>query len=101
MECKPCTTFFAKYRCGASVTIGECDCPRCQGYCRCGAVIAAKYAVEGFGWSCDCGEAYNSERAAWNCRKCVRYLSEQHFPNRTVSYMSPEEAAKLLIEHAG
>ena len=26
--------FFKRFRCGAA-THGECDCPKCQGYCKC------------------------------------------------------------------
>lgn len=33
MTCDPCSRFFARFRCN---TPGECDCPRCQGLCRCG-----------------------------------------------------------------
>lgn len=31
--CPACDKFFAHYSCGAY--LGECDCPRCQGYCNC------------------------------------------------------------------
>lgn len=31
-KCKPCTEFFAQFRCNAP---GECDCPPCQGTCEC------------------------------------------------------------------
>ena len=31
--CRHCARFFARFRCNAP---GECDCPRCQGYCECG-----------------------------------------------------------------
>ena len=36
-QCDACARFFARYRCNgpASGQIGECDCPRCQGYCKC------------------------------------------------------------------
>jgi len=34
IQCKHCKEFFAKYSCGAD-RYGECDCPRCQGYCEC------------------------------------------------------------------
>lgn len=33
-KCKQCTDFFTKFQCGASL-FGECDCPKCQGYCKC------------------------------------------------------------------
>jgi hypothetical protein len=33
-ECSHCAAFFARFRCSAA-THGECDCPRCQGYCTC------------------------------------------------------------------
>lgn len=32
-QCPRCKAFFAKYSC--NVWRGECDCPRCQGYCQC------------------------------------------------------------------
>ena len=33
--CKACKAWQAKgFRCSA-VTHGECDCPKCQGYCKC------------------------------------------------------------------
>jgi hypothetical protein len=32
--CEPCQRFFAKFSCAAA-THGECDCPKCQGYCKC------------------------------------------------------------------
>ena len=34
MACPACKKFFAKYRCSKK-SHGECDCPKCQGYCRC------------------------------------------------------------------
>jgi hypothetical protein len=34
MKCEHCQQFFAKYQCGKD-THGECDCPKCQGYCEC------------------------------------------------------------------
>jgi hypothetical protein len=33
--CRSCRSFFERFRCGKNVGEGECDCPRCQGYCRC------------------------------------------------------------------
>lgn len=33
-KCKSCEKFFSKYVCSAR-SHGECDCPKCQGYCRC------------------------------------------------------------------
>lgn len=33
-RCTHCTDFFKRYQC-AKNTIGECDCPKCQGYCEC------------------------------------------------------------------
>jgi hypothetical protein len=32
--CPKCEAFFARFKCSAA-THGECDCPRCQGYCKC------------------------------------------------------------------
>ena len=34
-SCKHCTEFFARFACAGGVQ--ECDCPKCQGYCTCGA----------------------------------------------------------------
>ena len=34
-ECRSCRAFFERYKCGRAIGEGECDCPRCQGYCRC------------------------------------------------------------------
>jgi hypothetical protein len=33
-QCPQCAAFFARFRCSAAMD-GECDCPRCQGYCTC------------------------------------------------------------------
>ena len=33
-KCKMCERFFKSYRCGATL-LGECDCPKCQGMCKC------------------------------------------------------------------
>ncbi len=33
-RCRACEQFFARFQCGAAV-YGECDCPKCQGYCEC------------------------------------------------------------------
>jgi hypothetical protein len=41
--CKYCRAFFLRFRCNKPQ---ECDCPRCQGYCRCvpkNVVIPGKY----------------------------------------------------------
>jgi len=35
MPCEPCNEFAAKgYRC-TKTSHGECDCPKCQGFCEC------------------------------------------------------------------
>jgi hypothetical protein len=34
IPCPACEKFFASHRCSA-VTHGECDCPKCQGFCTC------------------------------------------------------------------
>lgn len=34
MKCPACTKFWERYKCGAALT-GECDCPKCQGFCTC------------------------------------------------------------------
>jgi len=44
-----------------------------------------KYIEEGYIWECGCGEIYNSEEAAWGCRKCLRYLFPKSYANRTVT----------------
>lgn len=36
--CCHCRRFFAQFRCAAA-THGECDCPKCQGYCECGYAL--------------------------------------------------------------
>jgi hypothetical protein len=33
-QCEYCRKFFERYSCGKK-WIGECDCPKCQGYCKC------------------------------------------------------------------
>jgi hypothetical protein len=33
-QCKFCKIFFAAYQCAAAKHL-ECDCPKCQGYCKC------------------------------------------------------------------
>lgn len=33
-KCQHCQEFFEKYSCAMEM-IGECDCPKCQGYCNC------------------------------------------------------------------
>lgn len=33
-KCKPCRDYFARFSCGMAVYL-ECDCPKCQGYCKC------------------------------------------------------------------
>lgn len=33
--CKKCESYFSKYACGENHGSGECDCPRCQGFCQC------------------------------------------------------------------
>ena len=35
-RCVACVRFFSRYQC-AMIPHGECDCPRCQGYCQCKA----------------------------------------------------------------
>jgi hypothetical protein len=40
-KCKPCEKFFSKYVCSAR-SHGECDCPKCQGYCQCKAEASAE-----------------------------------------------------------
>lgn len=33
--CRFCKEFFEKYVCAKNIGEGECDCPKCQGYCEC------------------------------------------------------------------
>jgi hypothetical protein len=33
--CLKCRLYFTRFSCGANVGQGECDCPRCQGFCGC------------------------------------------------------------------
>lgn len=33
--CRQCKNHFERFRCMKLEGNGECDCPRCQGYCRC------------------------------------------------------------------
>ena len=42
--CKRCTAYFSRFSCGAS-TVGECDCPRCQGSCTCSYELERKKAI--------------------------------------------------------
>ncbi len=41
MTCKACQRFFSRFRCSADQ--GECDCPKCQGFCKC--VRVTRYVV--------------------------------------------------------
>lgn len=34
-QCGNCQEFFAKHTCAVLSGHGECDCPKCQGYCEC------------------------------------------------------------------
>ena len=36
-QCKHCVGFFSKYQCSATL-FGECDCPKCQGFCKCNQI---------------------------------------------------------------
>ncbi len=33
--CGMCVKFYAQFQCGATTGSGECDCPKCQGFCTC------------------------------------------------------------------
>jgi len=33
-QCKHCKEYFSKFQCSAHSHL-QCDCPRCQGYCKC------------------------------------------------------------------
>ena len=39
--------------------------------------VYQRLANQGFPWSCDCGEAWETREAAMGCRKCVRYLDHR------------------------
>jgi len=41
MKCQSCTKYFVNYRCSAA-SHGECDCPKCQGFCTCRVLIPYK-----------------------------------------------------------
>jgi len=43
-----------------------------------------------YAFGCNCGEEYETAEAAWNCRKCRTYLSEEDFANRDVSHWTGE-----------
>lgn len=50
--CECCENYFEKYSCGM-LQCGECDCPKCQGYCACSDYVKeldgdylAKYAED-------------------------------------------------------
>ena len=50
MSCKHCKKYFSKYSCGMAV-YGECDCPRCQGYCSCEAMMhESGLTIERWNW---------------------------------------------------
>lgn len=34
LRCAKCEEYFSRFSCGA-MSVGECGCPRCQGYCQC------------------------------------------------------------------
>lgn len=36
LTCTHCNNFFLRFVCSAK-SHGECDCPKCQGYCTCAA----------------------------------------------------------------
>lgn len=48
MTCNACEYFFSKYRCNAPM---ECDCPKCQGYCKCEKMICHNCKGSGLVWS--------------------------------------------------
>jgi DNA (cytosine-5)-methyltransferase 1 len=45
-QCAHCQAFFAQYRCAAE-SHGECDCPKCQGYCKCNEPEAKAICIKG------------------------------------------------------
>jgi len=66
--CQHCNKFFARYRCGAAT--GECDCPKCQGYCDC------KFPVYSVYWT---NHGYESERCFDTVDDAVAYGKSEHF----------------------
>lgn len=42
-RCSKCRKFFAHFQCGARIGQGECDCPPCQGTCKCENVTAGTF----------------------------------------------------------
>ena len=40
--------------------------------------------ADGYTYECGCGELYNSVGAAWECRKCRKYLSFERYDAREV-----------------
>lgn len=51
----------------------------------------AEAVLEGYPFECGCGEQFRTARAAWECRKCRVYLTENDFDTRTVIDLSTGE----------
>lgn len=49
-------------------------------------------AREGYPFACSCGEMFRSADAAWNCKKCRSYLSDESQRSRKVYEVDPEFA---------
>jgi len=49
MRCKYCEEFFSRFRCGKE-SHGECDCPKCQGYCKCDELHPSGLTMERWNW---------------------------------------------------
>lgn len=58
-QCSLCRAFFARFRCNSP---GECDCPRCQGSCRC----ASTYVVEDQVFRDPANRSEEAWRVCWN-----------------------------------
>jgi hypothetical protein len=50
MTCQHCSKYFESFSCGAR-SHGECDCPKCQGYCSCQSELhESGLAMERWNW---------------------------------------------------
>jgi len=47
---------------------------------------------------CDCGECYTGLVAAIRCKKCVRYLMDDHYPRRSVVVETAHRAPVTIWE---
>ena len=47
---------------------------------------AKGYITEGYNYGCACGESHATEKSAWNCRKCLKYLYTDDWCGRNVYF---------------